>query len=129
MKELINRPKNIYLPPLGLDAREVKALLSQSDIFIGMRFHSTIAALSQSIPTIGLSYSPKFAGLHKEVYGHMDFLIPYEDVTFDILYSKFKRIQGNKSNITQSLNKRIRVLQKQALDNGTYIKTLVDQVS
>lgn len=127
MKELINRPNNIYLPPLGLDAREMKALLGQSDVFIGMRFHSTIAALSQSIPTIGLSYSPKFTGLHKEVYGHVDFLIPYKDVTFKILCSKFKRIQENKTNIIQSLDKRIQILQKQALQNGAYIKTLLDQ--
>jgi len=123
---MIGRPNNIYLPPFGLDAREIKAVISQCDLFIGMRFHSTIAALSQSIPTIGLSYSPKFAGLHKEVYGNTDFLIPYEDVTFSILCSKFKNLQENKINLNKSLNERIPALQKQALQNESYIKILLD---
>ena len=40
-----------------------KTYISNMDIFIGSRMHSTIAALSSGVPTIPLSYSRKFEGL------------------------------------------------------------------
>jgi len=44
------------------NARELKFLISQLDFFIGSRMHSCIAALSTSVPTVGLAYSIKFNG-------------------------------------------------------------------
>ncbi len=46
---------------------EAKYLIGQCDFFIGARMHSCIAALSQHIPTIGMAYSKKFAGVFKTV--------------------------------------------------------------
>ena len=90
-----------------------------------MRFHSTIAALSQSIPTLGLSYSPKFAGLHQDVYGHTDYLVSYDDISVDVLSSKFDALKANQNNIRKSLNSRVPELQEAARRNGQYMKTLL----
>lgn len=43
-------------------AQELKYIISQTVFFMGSRMHSCIAALSTSVPTIGLSYSYKFEG-------------------------------------------------------------------
>jgi polysaccharide pyruvyl transferase WcaK-like protein len=46
-----------------LTEQELKWVIGQTQFFIGARMHACIAALSQGIPTIGLAYSDKFAGV------------------------------------------------------------------
>lgn len=43
-------------------AQEIKGIISKLDFFLGSRMHSCIAALSSSVPCIGLAYSYKFSG-------------------------------------------------------------------
>lgn len=45
------------------DQSEVKYLIGLCDFFIGARMHSTIAALSQCVPAVGMAYGKKFAGV------------------------------------------------------------------
>lgn len=42
---------------------EIKHLIGMFDVFIGSRMHSCIAALSQAVPAVAISYSDKFAGV------------------------------------------------------------------
>ncbi|MBP1838706.1 polysaccharide pyruvyl transferase family protein [Formosa algae] len=44
------------------DAQQIKYIISQTIFFAGSRMHSCIAALSRSVPTVGLAYSYKFSG-------------------------------------------------------------------
>ena len=46
-----------------LDHHQVKWVIGQCDFFLGSRMHACIAAMSQAVPTIGLAYSRKFAGV------------------------------------------------------------------
>ena len=48
------------LPRLTED--EVKYCIGQCEFFVGSRMHSCIAAVSQNVPILAISYSPKFAG-------------------------------------------------------------------
>lgn len=56
---------NVKLISKDYTAQEIKGIIGQCDLFIGGRMHSDIAALSQCVPTIGLSYSYKFQGIMK----------------------------------------------------------------
>jgi len=47
----------------GLDQGETKYMVGQCDFFVGARMHATIAAMSQTIPAVGLAYSDKFSGV------------------------------------------------------------------
>ncbi|MBV5329103.1 MAG: polysaccharide pyruvyl transferase family protein [Chlorobium sp.] len=47
------------------DQCEIKYLIGKCSFFLGSRMHATIAAISQCIPTIGLAYSKKFAGVYE----------------------------------------------------------------
>lgn len=49
------------------DCHEIKAIIGQCEFFIGSRMHACIAALSQGIPTVGIAYSRKFAGVFESV--------------------------------------------------------------
>lgn len=46
---------------------EIKGVISQMDLFIGARMHSTIGAFSSLVPVIPFSYSRKFEGLYNSL--------------------------------------------------------------
>ncbi len=67
-----NYRKRVHLVMKEYDQYEIKAIISLCDFFIGSRMHACIAALSQGIPTVGVAYSRKFAGVLESVgIGHM----------------------------------------------------------
>ena len=54
------------------DQHEIKYLIGQTQFFIGARMHACIAALSQTIPAVGIAYSKKFSGVFESVgVGHL----------------------------------------------------------
>jgi len=50
-----------------LDHRQMKDVIGRCDLFIGARMHACIAAVSQGIPAVGLSYSLKFEGVFSSI--------------------------------------------------------------
>ncbi|MHA2325825.1 MAG: polysaccharide pyruvyl transferase family protein, partial [Promethearchaeota archaeon] len=50
-KLVINKRKTLIIDN-DLDAKELKGIIGQCDLFIGCRMHANIAALSQNIPTV-----------------------------------------------------------------------------
>jgi polysaccharide pyruvyl transferase WcaK-like protein len=63
---------------------ESKYIIGLCDFFIGSRMHACIAALSQGIPAVGLSYSKKFVG----VFGS----IGLEDIVVDMRHAEVAEI-------------------------------------
>lgn len=51
----------------ALNHRQMKSLIGNCDFFIGARMHACIAAASQGVPTVGMAYSGKFAGVLQSV--------------------------------------------------------------
>jgi polysaccharide pyruvyl transferase WcaK-like protein len=49
------------------DQHEIKWIIGKCDFFVGSRMHACIAALSQGIPSVGVAYSMKFAGVFETV--------------------------------------------------------------
>lgn len=54
---------NTILAPIFETPIQAKSYISNMDIFIGSRMHSTIASFSSGVATIPISYSRKFEGL------------------------------------------------------------------
>lgn len=63
-KKLQEKYKNCILAPVFENPIDAKSYISNMDIFIGSRMHSTIAAFSSGVVTIPVSYSRKFEGLY-----------------------------------------------------------------
>jgi polysaccharide pyruvyl transferase WcaK-like protein len=57
----------VRVAPSNLDHHQIKYLIGQCSFFVGSRMHACIAALSQSVPTVSLSYSDKFAGVMESI--------------------------------------------------------------
>lgn len=61
LKELY--PNKLFTIKCDYDQSEIKHIIGKCDFFIGSRMHSCIAAVSQSIPAVSISYSKKFLGV------------------------------------------------------------------
>lgn len=57
----------VFTVPGALSPSETKWIIGQCDWFCGTRMHACIAALSQSIPTVGVAYSDKTRGVFESV--------------------------------------------------------------
>jgi polysaccharide pyruvyl transferase WcaK-like protein len=76
------RKREVYIPsvPIEWNARERKWLISQLSVFVGLRTHSTIAALSSGVPCGCIGYSAKSAALCDMFYGCRDLWMSVEDL-------------------------------------------------
>jgi polysaccharide pyruvyl transferase WcaK-like protein len=56
----------VQVLPQTLSAMELKGVIAKLDWFAGARMHATIAGFSSGVPTLGLGYSDKAAGVFAE---------------------------------------------------------------
>ena len=75
---------------LGPDynAQQLKWIISKLSIFIGARTHATIAALSSGVPTLSIGYSIKSKGINRDLFGHLDWLLPLDQFKRDTVVDK-----------------------------------------
>lgn len=92
-QQIKEKYKNVILAPAFDNPIDAKSYISNMDIFIGSRMHSTIAAFSSGVVTIPVSYSRKFEGLFNS--------FNYEYV-----------INGKTENTESALNKTIEYIDK-----------------
>jgi len=60
-------PGRIFLTQGQYNQNEIKYIIGLCDFFVGSRMHACIAALSQSIPAVGVAYSKKFRGVFESI--------------------------------------------------------------
>lgn len=60
-------PGRMFLTRGRYDHKGIKHIIGLCDFFIGSRMHACIAALSQSIPAVGIAYSKKFHGVFESI--------------------------------------------------------------
>lgn len=107
ISNMIARPNSVYLLRPGLDAQETKYYVGQCRLFLGMRLHAIVSALSQHIPTIGFSYSPKFVGIMLDACGRDDLLLDYNCINNEDLEEKYNTILRDEKLIRNALIKRL----------------------
>ena len=56
-------PGQLFFAGADFTAPQVKHVIAQCDFFTGSRMHACIAALSQGVPAVAISYSDKFVGV------------------------------------------------------------------
>lgn len=102
----------IQIAPVFENPIQAKSFISNMDIFIGSRMHSTIAAFSSGVVTIPISYSRKFEGLFNS------FSYPYV-------------INGRKETTLSAINKLIEFIEnKESLrDKQKESKKIIDNLS
>lgn len=108
-------------------AEELKYIISQCDIFIGARTHSTIAAYSTCVPTLVVGYSVKAKGIAEDIFGTYDnYVLPVQSLKNpDDLTNAFKWLESHEAEIRAHLNEFIPGYCEHGLKAGEEIKKLM----
>lgn len=61
----IKDPNNLFALQQEMTPQELKGVIGKSEIFVGSRMHSVIAAVSLSVPSLVMQYSHKSGGMMK----------------------------------------------------------------
>lgn len=107
LAETLHTNKKVKIAPQNLNAAQLKHLIAQTRFFIGARTHSTIAALSNCIPTTSIAYSVKALGINKDLFGNIDYILKTQDVSFETLKTHFTALEHNEQSIKTILQEKI----------------------
>jgi colanic acid/amylovoran biosynthesis protein len=114
--------KNEYSP------QELKGIIGKCDLFIGGRMHSTIAATSMLVPTVGIAYSHKMYGIIGNMLGQKKYIVDIKELSYEKLISTIYDAWNNKLKIKGNLESIIPVVKERALLNGKYVSELLEKL-
>ena len=104
-------PERVVVCEADAGAAVTKAYIGLCDVFIGGRMHANIAALSQAVPTVAVSYSHKFEAIMEEL-GLSEYVTGLLDpVTVTSLTAK---ALNNSEHVTHSLSQQLPIIVKRA---------------
>lgn len=84
---LMKRKNKIKILHEEYNASEIKAVIQKASLFIGCRMHALIAAVSQSVPTLALAYSPKTIGVFRKGLQY-PYVMDIRDMSSDLFVSE-----------------------------------------
>ncbi len=106
-EQLIDMHARIRLAPPTLNAAQLKYLIGQCHYFMGARTHSTIAALSQGVPTLSIAYSTKAKGLNQDLFGHLRYVLDTPLVSTQTLSEGLAMLRNEEREIRGVLEERL----------------------
>lgn len=91
------------------NCEELKGYIAQCRFFVGARTHATIAAYSNSIPTLVMGYSVKSKGIAKDLFGEYNhYVLPIQQLeNSNDLLNAFLWLQENELQIKKCLTKQM----------------------
>jgi colanic acid/amylovoran biosynthesis protein len=99
-------------------APELKAVIGCCDLFIGAKMHSNIASLSMSVPTIGIQYSYKFAGIMKTL-GETEYIC--DDFNPEVIIPKIDKAWSNRELIKADLKNKLNLIKGRSFQNAKIV--------
>lgn len=120
--QLVRHTDKVKAVTQDYSSEEIKGIIGQCDLFIGSKMHANIAALSQSIPTIGLSYSYKFHGI-MGMLGQGQYVC--ESFGTEEIIKKVENAWARREAIKNELESKSKAVKELALLNGELVKKLV----
>ena len=102
--ERLNDSQRVVKISGTLSASQYKGYIARLRYFIGARTHATIAAYSNSVPTIVLGYSVKSRGIARDLFGEEKFVVDSLSLTSaDTLINEFEKLTAQETEIVSQL--------------------------
>lgn len=87
--------------PSGLNAAQLKHVISQCRFLIGGRTHATIAGFSSGVPTLSVAYSVKAKGINRDLFGDERYILETPTLSRATLWSGLELLQRDEIAIRQ----------------------------
>ncbi|MGY1425107.1 polysaccharide pyruvyl transferase family protein [Lysobacter sp. A289] len=115
----------VTMTPAGLNAVQIKSVVSHLRFFMGARTHSTIAALSSGVPTVSIAYSVKALGINRDIFGNTSAVIETPMVSERSLSERLNWLLENEGDLRKRLSVRVPELQASAMSAAATVGGLV----
>lgn len=96
---LVDMGNKVKLVPSGMNATQLKFIISQCRYFMGARTHATIAAMSTAVPCTSIAYSIKARGINQDLFGHEQYVLPTVEVNAKSLWAHLTKLQQDEGAI------------------------------
>lgn len=93
---------------------QMKFLIGQCDFFVGSRMHTCIAGMSQGVPTVGIAYSGKFAGVFESA-GQADYVLDARHLRDEDIVCRVKKFFYQRGPIKENMQQQILAVQQEIL--------------
>lgn len=118
----------VIILPNNLNAIQYKGYIARMRAFIGARTHATIAAYSNSIPTMVLGYSVKSRGIAKDLFGYERLVLGINEISdSNKLKNAFDEMIRDENEIRKHLNKTIPTIKDMSYKAVEYLNTLMNK--
>lgn len=101
IRELGGAGRRLAQVPGGLNAAQIKHVISRCRFFIGGRTHATIAAFSSGVPTLSIAYSVKAKGINRDLFGDERYVLETPRLAGDTLRSGLELLERDESAIRE----------------------------
>jgi len=119
---------SVFVVRDALRPEDLKALIGLCDIFVGMRMHSLIGALSQGVPAIALAYGSKQLGLMRR-FGMERFAFEMSDLREAVLGEALGRLWAEKTGLRGSIKSKMESeIVPASRENLTEVANLVESL-
>lgn len=116
----------VILLPNSLNAIQYKGYIARMRFFIGARTHATIAAYSNSVPTMVLGYSVKSKGIAKDLFGEEKLVLNINEISNSkLLKTYFNEMVNEEQQLTNKLNESIPRIKEMSYKAVDHLKKLV----
>lgn len=118
----------VIILPNNLNAIQYKGYIARMRAFIGARTHATIAAYSNSVPTMVLGYSIKSRGIAKDLFGYERLVLGINEVSdSNKLRDAFDEMIKDEEEIREHLNNTIPGIKEMSYKSVEYLKELMSK--
>ncbi len=128
MKAIAEKAKltRTVILPDNLSAAEYKGYISECDMLIAARTHTTIAAYSNLVPVYALSYSIKARGIAKDLFGKELCVKSISEIdSADTLFECFRELEASCKDMRNTLAKIIPAKKELSFAAGEALKEYV----
>ncbi|GMV54407.1 MAG: hypothetical protein AMXMBFR6_02120 [Betaproteobacteria bacterium] len=118
--------RRVTMVPPGLNAAQLKYLAGRCRYFIGGRTHSTIAALSQCVPTLSIAYSVKAQGINRDLFGDTRHVLETPRVSQHTLAAGLDTLVAEEASIRERLTAVMPRCKANAAESATMLARLLE---
>jgi colanic acid/amylovoran biosynthesis protein len=104
---------------------ELKGLIGRCELFLGLRMHANIAALSMGVPTIAIAYSRKTLGIMKAL-GQERWVCDIGTLNLEELTARMGALWRQREKVRDDLLARMAAIKELALENAMLVKGLIE---
>ncbi len=114
----------VKIVPAGMNAPQLKFIISRCRFLIAARTHATIAAFSTGVPTISIAYSVKAKGINRDLFGHERYVLDTREVSSLTLSSTLSMLESEEASIREYFSSNIPDWRRRSIVGASFLGNL-----